>query len=100
MELYIADKELRSNILQDNPMPDNIDPVKKLDDFAVAMYSERETERFRHELINHDKVFEKIQTKIREIMGPLCCLWDMVEGATNSGKDTTSVSLDDMQKYM
>ena len=40
-ELYIADKELQSNILQDNPVPDNIDPVKKLNDFAVAILKAR-----------------------------------------------------------
>jgi len=28
-------------ILQGNPVPDNIDPVKKLDDFAVSIPKDR-----------------------------------------------------------
>ena len=56
--MYLPDKELHSNILKENSVPNNVDQVKKLDDFPI------------HELITQGKVLEKIQVKIRDTMGP------------------------------
>ena len=72
-QLYLPDKELHSNILKENPGPDNVDQVKKLDDFAISIFKNRRVSA-RNELINQDKVLEKIQMKIRDIMGSLCRL--------------------------
>ena len=50
-ELYLSDKELHSNILKENPVPDNADKVKKLDDFAISILKGRR-KSVRNELIN------------------------------------------------
>ena len=52
------------------------------------------------QLINQDKVVEKIQVKIRDIMGPICRLWDIVEKGTNTIEQWVNASLDDMQKFI
>ena len=52
------------------------------------------------QLINQDKVVEKIQVKIRDIMGPFCRLWDIVEKVTNTIEQWANASLDDMQKFI
>ena len=36
-EPYLLDKELHSNVLKENPVTDNADQVKKLDDFAMSI---------------------------------------------------------------
>ena len=59
--------------MKENPVPDNVDQVKKLDDFAISILQDRRGSAI-HELINQGKVLEKIQVKIRDIMGPLCRL--------------------------
>ena len=83
IELYLPDKELRSNIMKENPVPGNVDQVKKLDDFAILILKKRRGS-VRNELINQGKVLLKIQVKIRDIIGFLFRLWNIVEKATNS----------------
>ena len=70
-ELYLPEKEVHSNVLKENPVPDNVDQVKKLDDFAISRMKDRRGSAS-NELINQDKVLEKIQVKVRDIMGPFC----------------------------
>ena len=82
-ELYLPDKEAHSHKLKENPVPDNVDLVEKLDDFAIQILKDRRGSA-NNELIKQDKVLEKIQVKIRDIMGPLC--------------RPLNASLDDMQK--
>ena len=69
-ELYLPDKKLHSNILKENPVHDNADQVKKLDDFAISILKDRRGSAS-NGLINQVKVLEKIQVNIRDIMGPL-----------------------------
>ena len=57
--------------MKKNPVLDNADQVKKLDDFAISILKDRRGSAS-NELVNQDKVLEKIQVKIRDIMGPLC----------------------------
>ena len=87
-EPYLLDKELHSNVLKENPVTDNADQVKKLDDFAMSI------------LKDQDKDFEKIVVTIRDIIRPLCWLCDIVEKATNSNEQSVSALLNDMQKFI
>ena len=98
-ELYLPDKELHSSILKENAVPDNVDHVKKLNDFAISVLKDRRRSAS-NELINQDKVLEKIQVKIRDIVGPLYQLWNIVEKSTNSNEQLVNASLDDMQKFI
>ena len=70
-ELYLSGKELHSNITIQNPGPDNVNQNNKLDDFAISILKDRRRST-NNELINQDKVLEKIQVKIRDIMGHFC----------------------------
>ena len=36
-ELSLPDKELHSNTLKENSVPDNVDQFKKLDNFAISI---------------------------------------------------------------
>ena len=94
-ELYLPDQELDSNILKENPVPDKVDQVKKLDDSDISILNNRRRSP-RNELINQDKVLEKIQVKIRDIMRPPCRLWDIAEKANNTIEQSLNESLEDM----
>ena len=37
MNIGQPDKELHSNILKENPVTDNVEQVKKLDEFAISI---------------------------------------------------------------
>ena len=94
-ELYLPDQELDSNILKENPVPDKVDQVKKLDDSDISILNNRRGSP-RNELINQDKVLEKIQVKITDIMRPLCRLWDIVEKVNNTIEQSLNESLEAM----
>ena len=67
--MYLPDREQHSNILKENSAPNNVDQVKKLNDFAISILKDRRGSAS-HELITQGKVLEKIQVKIRDTMGP------------------------------
>ena len=98
-ELYLPDKELLSNMLTENPVPHNADQNKKLDDFAISIVKDRPRSA-NNGLINQDKVLEKVQGKIRDIMGPFFRLWNIVENATNFNEQSVNPSQDNIQKYI
>ena len=85
--------------MKENAVPDNVDQVKKLNDFAISVLKDRRRSAS-NELINQDKVLEKIQVKIRDIVRPLYQLWNIVEKSTNSNEQLVNASLDDMQKFI
>ena len=71
---FLSEKDLKENMLKENPAPRNIDPVKVLD------YSLAKIEEGRQETLA-DKDLETVQSKIRDIVGPICRLWTIIEKA-------------------
>ena len=59
VELYLPDKELHFNILRENSIPDNVDQVKKLDNFSILILKDRRGSTS-SDLINQYKVLNKI----------------------------------------
>ena len=98
-ELYLSEKELHSNIFKENPVPDNVEQVKKLDDFAISVLKDRRGSD-RNELINKDTVLDKIQLKMIDVIGHLSRLWDIVKKATVSNKQSVTALLDDMRNFI
>ena len=66
-EEYIAEDSLKEAILFWKAHPDNLDNVKKLDDFLWVILKEKRkaTEK------NIEKVLEKLHQKTVDLMGPL-----------------------------
>lgn len=99
-ECYIAEKDLKEGVLLDNPVPTNIDPVKKLDDFVRGIIKDSHHSKSSHDLVEGDNVLEKIQSRVRDVMGPLSRLWSMIEKATKSEKQEVNLSIDDLQELV
>ena len=53
----------------ENPVPDNLDQVKKLNDFVRNILKDKH----RQKDLDMDGTFEKIQSKNACVMGPLIC---------------------------
>ena len=66
-EEYIPNKDLKESILSFLPVPEKLDPVKKLDDFLKDLLSEKGKNYTR----NWDSVLENMQRKTIDVMGPL-----------------------------
>ena len=86
-EKYIPEKDVREAILIKTPRSENLDPVKKLDDYLQELLKQKK----RPQDIAIDNTLEKVHDKVLDIMGPLSKLWVMVE-QVNSGSASGSSS--------
>ena len=71
LEKFIPEKDVQEATLLKLSRPENIDPVKKLDDFLLELLKQKKNTVD----ITIDGTFEKIQDKAIDIMGPLSKLW-------------------------
>ena len=63
-EKFIPDKDVKEAILLKLPRPENIDPVKKLDDFLLELLKQNKKNCGYHD----GGTFEKIQDKVTDIL--------------------------------
>ena len=94
-EKYIPEKDVKEAILIKTPRPENLDPVKKLDDYLQEPLKQKK----RPQDIAMDITLEKVQNKVLDIMGPLSKLWLMVE-QVNSGSGSGSSSTVEMDTVL
>ena len=66
---------MRDQILLQNPLPENFDNVKKLDDFIWKVLIEKNKQKD----IDLDATLEMYQNKNSNIMGPISKLWMTTE---------------------
>ena len=74
-EKYIQEKYVKEVILIKTPRPENLDPVKKLDDYLQELLKQKK----RRQDIVIDNTLETVQEKVLEIMVPLSKLWVIIE---------------------
>ena len=84
-EKYITEKDVKEAILIKTPRPENLDPVRKLDDYLQELLKQKK----RPQDIAIDNTLEKVQDKNLNIMGPQPKLWVMVE-QVNSGSGSSN----------
>ena len=93
-EEYVSEDTLKEAILCQNPVPDNLDHVKKLDDFFRDILKEKRKTKEQ----NIENVLEKLQRKT--IHGPLSKLWNILEGAKGAEEDAIQISINDLLHYV
>ena len=64
---FLPEKDLKENILKENPVPRSIDPVKILDHSLAKVVAGRQETLA-------DKDLEIAQSKIRDVLSPICRL--------------------------
>ena len=74
-EKYIPEKYVKETILIKAPRPENLGPVKKLDDYLQELLKQKK----RRQDIVIDNTLETVQDKVLGIMVPLSKLWVMIE---------------------
>ena len=78
--LYTPEKVLQESIMNKNPIPRNVHPPKKMDDFMRELLLEKRN----HFEITSDTNLVKLQQRLLDVMGPLSKIWATVESAKNS----------------
>ena len=94
-EEYIPEDSLKEAILCWNPVPDNLDNVKKLDDFLRDIL--KENHKINEQ--NIENALEKLQRKTVDVMGLLSKLWNILEGAKGPEEDAVQISINDLLHY-
>ena len=89
-EKYIPEKDVKEAILIKTPRPENLDLVKKLDDYLLEILKQKK----RPQDIAIDYTLEKVQNKVLDIMGPLPKLWVMVEQVNSVGGSSSTIKMD------
>ena len=83
-EEYVPEDSFKEAILCQNPVPDNLDNVKKLNDFLRDILKEKRKTNEQ----NIKNVLKKLQRKTVAVMGPLLKLWNILERAKGIEEDT------------
>ena len=66
-DIYIKEADLIKTVLIKNPVSENINPVKILDDFVKDIFKDKKKQKD----LDFDNILEKIQVRNRPVMGPL-----------------------------
>ena len=91
-EEYVPEDDLKEAILRQNPVPDNLDNVKKSDNFLRNILKER----CKTNKQNIENDLEKLQRKTVDVMGPLSKLRNFLEGAKVAEEDAVQRSINDL----
>ena len=95
-EEYVPEDSLKEAILCQNPVPDNLDNVKKLDNFLRDILKEKRKINEQ----NIENVLEMLQRKTVDVMGPLSKLWNILERAKEAEEDAVQISINDLLHYV
>ena len=96
VETYVKEADLKQQIVMENPVPDNLDQVKKLDDFVRDILKDQRKQKD----LDMDVTFGKIQSKNTSVMSPLSKLWMLVGEANRSKEKQISIDKDNIRAYI
>ena len=94
--ILIKVADLIKAVLIKNLVPENINPVKTLDDFVKDILKDKKKQKD----LDFNHVVEKIQGRNRSVMGPLSKIWTAVESARLSQEDSVEVDLKESQEFV
>ena len=77
-------------------MPENVDAVKKLDDFLKDLLKEKKKTNEQ----NIENIFEKLQNKTRDVMGLLAKLWKFLEDTKQAEDEVVQISVNELLFYV
>ena len=75
---FIPDAEPKNSILKYKPVSSNVPPLAPLDEFLRGVLEENH----KYSLMQEDKLLQKMQQKVLNVLGPMSKIWQKVEGST------------------
>ena len=90
LEKYIPEKDVKEAIFIKKSRSENLDPVKKLDDYLQELLKQKK----RRQDIVIDNTLETVQDKVLDIIVPLLKLWVMIEQVNSGSGSSSTVEMD------
>ena len=86
---FIPDAELEDSILKYNPIPSNVPPPAPLDDFLRGVLEENH----KYLQMQEDKLFQKMQQKVLNVLGRLSKIWQEIEDSSQCKTDRVEIGV-------
>ena len=86
---FIPDAELEYSILKYNPIPSNVPPPAPLDDFLRGVLEENH----KYLQMQEDKLFQKMQQKVLNVLGRLSKIWQEIEDSSQCKTDRVEIGV-------
>ena len=86
---FIPDAELEDNILKYNPIPSNVSPPAPLDEFLRGVLQKNH----KYSQMQEDKLFQKLQQKVLNTLGPLSKICQKIEDSIQCKTDKVKKGL-------
>ena len=93
---FIPESTLKEAVLLESPVPDNINEVKVLDDYIKESLKDRNQKS----TLFLDNIYERLQKKNSEVMGPLSKVWWAIDQAKSSKDDNVLMPVSDLLLYL
>ena len=88
MKVHVSDKEIKDNVLYDNPVPSNIREVPQLDNYMKTILSDNS----KFTTLKWEKTLKTIQDKVISVFGPLTKLWLLIDSEKENNQDDPALA--------
>ena len=75
MRTHISDKDIKNNVLMENPIPSNIKKIPKLDSYIKILLQSKK----RFSTLKIEKTFKMIHDMVLTVYGPLSKIWEVLD---------------------
>ena len=93
---HVKDTDIKQQIWLTNPVPQNLNKAKKLDEFVKDILKEK----YKQKDVDQDATFERIQYKNSNVMGPLSKLCLFIQNALLSQEEEVPIELNKVKEYV
>ena len=75
MSSHISDKDIKENILSENPVPSNLKKIPELDSYIKVLLQDNS----KYAALKSEKSFKAVHEKIHNVFGPLSRIWAVID---------------------
>ena len=91
---FIPDAEFEESILKYNPIPSNVPPPAPRDNFLRGVLEENH----KYLQMHVDKLLQKMQQKVINVLGPLSKIWQKIEDSTQYKTERVEIDLGEFKE--
>ena len=93
---YVKDADIKQQILLTNPLTENLNIAKKIDEFVKDILQEN----YKHKDVDQNATFERIQSKNINVMRPLSKLWLLIQNPLLLQEEAVPIELNKVKEYV
>ena len=96
IDSYVKDADIKQQILLTNPLTENLNKAKKINEFVKDILKEN----YKHKDVDQNATFERIQSKNINVMRPLSKLWLLIQNPLLLQEEAVPIELNKVKEYV